>query len=149
MRELGWFERGKGATTNELKALESELGITFPSDVAIFLEKCAGASNPDESEFEIIDAFGRRCIGNFGAVLNVSLGSPDGINAAIVEVEGLPINVIPIVATGSGDFVCLHYQSRDPVIAYYFHGRSSSENLVLLARTFSQFLAYLRVPEDD
>lgn len=152
MRELTWFERGDGATENQLKQVEGALGQSFPDDVRGFLSKYAGSSNPDESSFEVVDASGVRFGTGFGEVLRVTPDAGDirGVLAAVRDLrDQLPPDVVPIIGTGGGDYVCVDFRNRQQSsLVYFAHERMLPESLIALAPDLTSFLETLRVPED-
>jgi cell wall assembly regulator SMI1 len=149
MRALGWFEVGLGATEEEVRHLEEDFRCRFPADAAAFLSSHAGASNPDESEFDVVEPSGRRRVGNFGSVLRVSGDGIDSVRATALALEGLPPTLIPIIGTGSGDYVCLELDDGSArAVVYYMHERPLADCVVPLAASLTDFLSKLRTPDD-
>lgn len=148
MRELTWLEAGIGAAEGEILALQAELGVDLPLDAAQFLMAHAGASNPDEDEFDVTDATGRRRVSCLGGVLQVG-DTTWGIRQAANQIDGLPLGVVPIIETGFGDYVCLDFRqgSRGEVV-YYFHERLPPDCIAPLAGSVTEFLELLRPGED-
>lgn len=147
MRPLMWFEVGSGATVEEVRQLEDDLACRFPSDVVAFLRSNAGASNPEESEFDVVEPSGRRRVGNFGAVLRVAGDGTDSIRAAARMVEGLRPALIPFIETGAGDYVCLDTGAASAIV-YYMHERSIADSVVPLAGNLTEFLERLSAPDE-
>lgn len=150
MRELNWFEQGHGASMSEVNDLENETGLRLPRDFVEFVIRNAGASNPDECEFDIVDSRGKTHLGNFGIVLPLFSENGDSVASALSSLDGqIPVGVLPVIGTGSGDFVCLDFRSGDGVsVTYFFHERTGSDALVPLSTTYSDFLNMLREPAD-
>lgn len=149
MRSLTWFEGGRGATSEELRLLEEDLLCHFPPDVRTFLAAHAGASNPDESEFDVIDNAGRSHASNFGGVLEVCGQGDLTVRAAVRQIEGLPRGLVPIIETGSGDYICIDTRGgKLPTVSYYMHERPEQDCVVRLADTLTEFLDKLRAPSE-
>lgn len=150
MRELTWFERGDGATTKAIANVEQVLGLRFPSDFSGFASEYAGASNPDESEFDFVDRSGRKRLANFGAVLQFAGSGPDTIVEATEDLRSqIPSGIVPVVATGTGDYICLDCRAESNMqVVYFAHERSGDEAIIPLAKSFTDFLEVLREPND-
>ena len=151
MRRLKWFAIGEGAPRSAVVRLESALGCTFPADFVDFAMKYAGSSNPDESEFTVSGKNSRQRIGNFGAVLRIDGDDVDSVLAATANLGSqLPSGIVPVVGTGSGDYVCLDYRIAGLVtVSYFAHEKSGDDSLIPLARTFTDFIEMLREPTDN
>jgi hypothetical protein len=151
MRALNWLEDGEGTDLECVRSVESITAVRFPADFIDFVMKNAGASNPDESEF-VIERFGEReLFGNFGHVLTMGDSGSDSVLGTMRNLgDQIPRGVIPIVGTGSGDYICIDGRpTAQSTIAYFHHGRTGGEAVVPLAGTFSQFLIMLRQPAEQ
>ncbi|WP_312368438.1 SMI1/KNR4 family protein [Stenotrophomonas sp.] len=151
MRELNWFEPGQGASESEVSELEGAIGLRLPKDFTEFVIKNAGASNPDESEFDIADLNGKIIVGNLGFVLPISSVGGESVAGALSDLSSqIQSGLVPVIGTGSGDFVCLDFRSGcGASVTYFFHERSGVGALVPLSSTFTDFLNTLREPADD
>lgn len=150
MRTLHWFEMGDGTDLEAIHEVERIVGVEFPADFTEFVIKYAGASNPDECEFVVEELEGRSVIGNFGSVLEMSGDGPDSVLGSLHNLGGqIPKNVVPIIGTGSGDYICLDMRTVETgVVAYFYHGRTGDGAIKPLTHTFSEFLEMLQVPSD-
>lgn len=150
MRELNWFEPGNPLDAEEIAAAQKKLHVELPSDYVLLIQSHAGASNPDESEFEYYDQ-GMKKIGNFGTILSLSQFDDESVFGAMDNLsQQLPQRVIPIVDTGSGDCICFDYRtSPNPSIVYFAHEHSSAQALIPLADSFSSFLEKLQEPTEE
>lgn len=150
MKELAWFDPGQAVSGEELALAERRLNVKFPPDYAHVVLLHSGACNPDQCEFEYWDV-GRRKVGNFGALLGVRQSQSSNIFEVIDNIgDQLPVGVLPVVDTGSGDFVCLDYRKSEvPVIAYFAHERTGEGAIVPLANTFAEFLDLLTEPDEE
>jgi cell wall assembly regulator SMI1 len=149
MRELQWLEPGDRLTSEELARVQAQLGVFLPADYSDLVMKHDGASNPRESEFAYADR-GRTRIGNFGALLSVRQVRGENVFATLNDLgEQLPQGIIPVVATGSGDFICFDYRAGKPSVVYFAHERVGEDAILQLAPTFGEFLDSLRAPVDE
>ncbi|MDM4772897.1 SMI1/KNR4 family protein [Solimonas sp. SE-A11] len=150
MRDLNWFEPGSPLEVNEIEAAEEGFGVKLPRDYVEFVLVNSGGSNPDESVFEYLDQ-GKKRVGNFGVLLSLSAEDEFSVFATLENLSGqLPDKVIPVVGSGSGDYVCLDFRGSDlPGVVYFLHERSGDFALVPLASSFSAFLDRLQEPEDE
>lgn len=150
MRTLNWFDAGQATTVDSIRYVENTTGVEFPKDFFDFVLKYSGASNPDESEFIIEVLNGRERIGNFGSVLMIDGDHHDSVLGAIANLaEQVPAGVVPVIGTGSGDYICLDSRSPQATsISYLYHERSGEDAIVPLAKTFTDFLEKLREPDD-
>lgn len=150
MRNLTWFEPGEVIDEQDIVFAQNRLGVLFPPDYLSVASVHDGASNPDECEFEYIDR-GRKRIGNFGTLLSLRDGYPDGVFDAIENLgDQLPKSVIPIIDTGSGDCICFDYRdSSIPSIVYFSHELAGDEATIFVAKSFAEFLDGLKEPEDE
>lgn len=149
MRSLNWFGPGEALGSRDIDLAESRLGVKFPADYMEMVSAHAGADNPDESEFEYMDD-GELCVGNFGVLLSLR-GYQSASVFRVLDTLGeqLPSRVVPVVGTGSGDFVCLDYrESEFPSVVYFAHENSQGSDVILLARSFSEFVDSLKAPDD-
>lgn len=153
MRALTWLDPGMPLEAIDLDILEHRLGVAFPQGYRALVLNHDGASNPAESTFAFSTATGRKRVGNFGALLSLSANRSDSGSELLLEcLEGLgnrlPGDVVPIISTGNGDYICLDYRDRRPVptIAYFDHEQSSS--LSFVDNSFEQFIEMLQVPDD-
>jgi hypothetical protein len=150
MRNLNWFEPGIALNAAELASAQERLQIRFPPDYARIVMANSGASNPDESEFEYLDGGSLR-VGNFGSLLALRQDQSETIFEAMEDLgDQLPEGVVPVIETGSGDYVCLDFRDyARPAIVYFNHERPPGEALIYLDSTFTDFLQRLRVPETE
>lgn len=150
MRILDWFDPGEGASVSSLETLQSKLGRVFPADYAAFVVQHSGANNPSECAFTVVDEGGARFGSNFGAVLRIDDEAAASIQETMQNLgDQLPADVVPIVDTGFGDYVCLRFVGgAEPVVAYYSSDRPKEQAMLPLAATFSDFLDILEIPED-
>jgi cell wall assembly regulator SMI1 len=148
MRQLTWFDRGQAVSLAILVELEKLLGHHLSDDVVEMAKIHSGASNPDECEFEIQDNFGLRRLANFGGMLNFDGQSGESVLGTLRDLDGqLPSGVIPIIKTGSGDYVCLDYRGGgDATVVYFAHEKVGDESLIAVSRTFTEFLEMLTTP---
>lgn len=152
MRSLHWFESGEGVSPDSIRQVERIVGVRFSDDYFEFILKHSGANNPDESEFVIESVGGHERIGNFGEVLKVDGDGHDSVLGTLRNLaEQIPAGVVPVIGTGSGDYICLDARRPEkPVsVCYFYHGRSGDDAIVPLARSFSDFLEMLSEPEDE
>ena len=149
MRRLGWFEPGHGADKNAIRGLESVLGLRLPDDFSEFASEFAGASNPDESEFDVLERSGRKWVGNLGSVLRLEGDDVETILGTMRDLGSqIPPGVVPIVGTGSGDYVSLDFRSGDVSVVYFAHEKTGEDSLIPLASSFADFLEMVRAPLD-
>lgn len=142
MRELNWFEPGRGASESEVGNLERVLGLQLPRDFVEYLLRNAGASSPDENEFPVIDCDGNTNISNFGVLLPPFCEDGESIVGDLSDLgEQIPAGLLPVVGTGGGDYVCLDFRSGVGVsVVYFFHEETGDNAFVPLSATFSEFL---------
>ena len=151
MRNLNWFELGHGADKASVEAVEAAVGFQLPDDFVAFATQYAGASNPDECEFDIVEPDNTVHFGNFGSLLQLVCDETENVIGTIENLgDRIPSGIVPIVGTGSGDYVCLDFRARGMAsITYFFHERVGAPALVPLAPTFADFLEMLREPQDE
>lgn len=151
MRILDWFDSGEAVTMASLERLQSEVGHVFPKDCADFILKYSGANNPSECSFTIVEEDGSTFVSNFGAVLHVDGDGAESILGVTRSLSEQHLrNVVAIVDTGFGDYVCLHFsEAGDSLVVYYSHERPIESALLPLAPTFTGFLDLLEVPADE
>ena len=148
VRELRWFEPVRGATDEEIRAVEMSIGVGFPDDYRQFLSIADGGM-PVESDFDLADV-GKQVVA-VGTFLGVGTG--DGIYhlpAAVRVLSGrMPRGVVPIAMGPGGDFVALDYRvGGATTVVYWHHEREGSPNeLSPVAPTFAAFLDLLYEPE--
>lgn len=149
MKELHWFEPGERLSSDELAKAQAHLGVFLPADYTDLVLKHDGGSNPDECSFEYaVD--GRTRVGNFGVLLSLRQSSSENVFETIENLaEQLPKGVIPIMDTGSGDFVCFDYRAGAPTVVYFAHERADDKAVIPLANSFGEFVESLREPADD
>jgi cell wall assembly regulator SMI1 len=150
MRELSWFEHGHGASNDAVASLEREIGFDFPEDYRQFLIAFAGAGNPDESSFNVIDK-GRPFAANFGSVLSVAIGENDSVRETMTNLgDSLMPGIVPIISTGMGDLVCLDFRNGMAAsVVYYNHNRPLENSIIPLAHNFTIFLDMLEITSDE
>lgn len=150
MRELIWFEDGVGSDFFSISQLEKELGIVFPIDYKEFAMKHSGASNPDECEFNFATQNHELNMGNFGSLLSISGDHSESVRGAKNNLGNqLPPHIIPVISTGSGDYICIDCKDATSYqIVYFFHERSGENSLCFIADSISEFLDFLTIPED-
>lgn len=153
MRALTWLDPGIPLEPIALNVLEHRLGVAFPQGYRDLALKHDGASNPDESAFAFSSAADRTRVGNFGGLLSLCAERPENGSELLLECleslgDRLPRDVVPIISTGNGDYICLDYRDRKsvPAIAYFDHELSNPISFV--ADSFEQFLDMLQVPDD-
>lgn len=150
MRELTWFESGSALRDSDITNAQVKLGVIFPPEYIQVLKEHSGASNPDECEFYYKDGE-RTGIGNFGLLLGVTASDEENIFAVIENLGNqLPAKIVPIISSGSGDFVCFDYRSNPskPIVVYFLHERQGESCILKVANTFSEFLGMLHEPND-
>jgi hypothetical protein len=149
MKELHWFEPGERLSSDELAKAQAQLGVFLPADYSDVVMKHDGGSNPDECSFDyLID--GRTRVGNFGMLLSLRKSSSENVFETIENLaEQLPQGVIPVIDTGSGDFVCLDYRAGAPSVVYFAHERADGKAIIHLAASFGEFVDGLREPVDE
>lgn len=150
MRKLTWFEPGEKLEKTDVLRAEEILGVALPRDYVRVVSQNAGASNPDECEF-VLEIDNEEDICNFGSLLSLREADSETVMAAKADLsDQLPSGVVPVISTGSGDYVCLDFrQGTNPNVVYFAHERAGESSLVHLASTFSDFLELLRVPSDE
>jgi hypothetical protein len=153
LRQLAWFEPVRGATEEEIRAAESNVGVRFPDDYREFLADADGGM-PVESDFALNDPERRdAAVGTFLAVSGGDVSGGDDIyrlpDAAKILSGRLPRGVVPIAIGPGGDFVALDYRAgAEPTIVYWHHEREgSSDDITPVAATFSAFLEMLFAPD--
>lgn len=149
MKDLHWFEPGKELSLEELANAQVQLDVYFPTEYCDLVLKHDGGSNPDECSFEYV--LGERTrVGNFGMLLSLRKTSSENVFETIENLaEQLPLGVIPVVDTGSGDFVCFDYRAGQPAVVYFAHERVDDKAIIPLAASFREFLDSLREPVDE
>jgi cell wall assembly regulator SMI1 len=150
MRELSWFQPGKGATAEDVEKVERYVGRQFPDDYREFLIKYAGSYNPDECEFTVTTSGSQPWISNFGVLLSTY---QDDVDSIVCTYDGLrdqlPDGIVPIIGDGGGDYVGLDYRHGDPPsISYFSHECDGPDAVVSLAASLSVFLDMLWVADD-
>lgn len=125
------MEKYEGASAEEIRKVEHDLEVSFPTDYREFLLKCDGAT-PEENVIE--------------NDVNVSVDrfipvSELGKRAA--GVEGLPQDALPIAEAPSGNFIYL--RRSDFSVRYWDHEIESGDKE--LAASFDAFMQKL-VPFD-
>jgi cell wall assembly regulator SMI1 len=149
MRQLHWFEAGQALTPGELAKAQARLGVTLPDDYISLVSRHDGGSNPDECEFAYLDQGSTR-IGNFGVLLSLRPGDSETVHGTLEDLgDQLPKNVIPIVGSGSGDFICLDYRAGSPSVVYFAHERVGDEAMIPLASSVAELVDHLQKPSDD
>ncbi|MCB5190295.1 SMI1/KNR4 family protein [Methylobacillus arboreus] len=150
MKDLTWFESGKTLNTHQIDATEQQLEVKFPPDYISVVKDHSGASNPDECEFRYIDKERVR-IGNFGTLLSLCNEQPNNVLEVIENLgDQLPKKIVPIIETGSGDYICFDYRiEKIPFVIYFSHERLNEEAIIPLTQTFTEFLENLKQPIEE
>lgn len=88
---------------------------------------------------------------NFGAVLDAEGDGTESVIATVNNLDSqLPKNIIPVVSTGDGDYVCIDFRNKEhSTIVYFAHEKNYDDSIVPPAETFTDFLAMLRLEPDD
>lgn len=149
MRELTWFNVGDAIDDIKIRSAESQLGVVLPKDYVSMIGQNSGGGNPDECEFKY-QVRGKSRIGNFGCLISLDPEVKSNVFSVIRILEGrIPALVVPIVETGSGDFVCLDFRKgSDASVVYFSHEIGDEDAIVPVASTFSDFVDSLTVPGD-
>lgn len=149
--EISW-RGGTPLGENDVRELESKLGVTFPPDFRNTALKHNGAV-PSRTSFTYQHPrTGKVREDSFAHLL--SLRPQDDEN--VLEVmkglavdDQLPVGVIPIGGNGGGNFIGLDYRLGErPSIVLWLHEENSEESLAPIARDFQELLESLRKPED-
>lgn len=148
MRNLNWSYPGESIRAEDIVSVEQRLAVKFPEDYIEMISAHSGAYNPDECSFKYLD-HGENHGSNFGYLVTLQDEQPQNVFEVIEDLEErLPKHLIPIIGTGSGDFVCLDYRLSDtPVISYFAHDYPLEDSVSFVAYTFSDFLELLTIPE--
>jgi hypothetical protein len=152
--KLEWDDYGKAISLKKVKKVEDKLGITFPDEYIDYARKYP-EGYPNKTDFDMIEPDGSNSSGYFGSLLSLSKKSDYYLFEEykdMLEQTGIK-KLIPIIETGSGDYVCLDYEVfgrlDQPKIAYWFHDYEPDRSIVLLADNFTEFLSMLYEPDDS
>jgi cell wall assembly regulator SMI1 len=137
--ELTWEFTSEPLLDEIIQGVEMLLGVQFPPDYRDCLKQNHGAQ-PLESDFDL-EAPDGKMWGSFGLLLTVSPYAQENVFASLHYVERIQ-NVIPIVAEGGGNFICLDYPGdrtrANPTIVYYDHEVNLEDNFFFLCASFEE-----------
>lgn len=120
------------------------LGVTFPAAYREVLAEFSGAYG--DAEFPMP---GSEHPGSIGHWLSIDPWQRNSLWSVVSSwpEHGLPRTVVPVAATGSGNYLCLDYRvMREPSIAFWWHELPDEQGLDKVASSFSEFLVSLREP---
>lgn len=148
-RDIHWELTSSPLPDDIIKGAESLLGVKFPPDYAACLKYNHGAQ-PLECEYELETPDGKMW-GSFGMLLTVSPYEEDNLFSSLQYIGSMR-DVIPIVADGGGNYICLDYRDDEtrahPKIVYYDHEVDVKYNFFYLCASFSELLESLYIPDD-
>ena len=137
-----WFSKGRGATEEQLDALESLAGHRLPALLRELLRNCNGGT----TNYARYDQNGTYCY--VEELLGVGESETAHVmNNAIprAKEDGVPEGVL-MIASGGDAWVGLDYRRHEEPTVVYFD--PYSEELVDVARDFKSFFEGLEADED-
>ncbi len=151
---LEWDDYEKAIPLKKVKKIEEKLDVIFPDDYKRYAMKYPEGA-PDKTDFDMIEPSGVESSGYFGGMLSLSKKSDYYLweeYKDVYEQTGIK-KLIPIIETGSGDYICLDYEVfgtiNSPKISYWFHDHEPESSVALLADNFTGFLKMLYEPDDS
>jgi hypothetical protein len=128
-----------------LAGAELILGIALPSSYRELVQAYPGGA-PETGE-KAEDRPGG-WLSSVGLLMSVDPRHPENVFAALEHLavdDQLPPGLIPIIADGGGDLICLDFRSQagEPSVVYWAHELSGKEAVVAVAQTFAGFLGVL------
>lgn len=147
---LTWFDQPSPASEDEVIAVESDTGYKLPSDYRDFARYFSGGS-PNETDFEFPDDEVETFHASAGEFFNLHHDDDRNLVRWMKRTEFFPTHLLPIAGDGGGNYVCLDYRSAsDPTIVFWHSGRRGMKNEIsFVAKTFSDFVQLLHMPDDD
>lgn len=148
-REIHWEFTSPPLSDDMIRGAELLLGVKFPPDYAKCLKNYHGAQ-PLECEY-VFETPDGTMWGSFGILLTISPYKAENIFVCL-HYTGSVRDVIPIVADGGGNYICLDYRNDEarthPQVVYYDHEEDVEQNLFYLCDSFSELLDMLYMPDD-
>lgn len=147
---LTWFDQPSPASEDEVVAVERDLGYKLPNDYREFAKRFSGGS-PNETDFEFSDDE----VGTFHAsaseFFNLHVNDDRNVVRWMKRTEFFPADLVPIAGDGGGNYVCLDYRSAsNPIVVFWHNGRRGMTNETsFVAKTFSEFIELLHLPDDS
>ncbi len=148
-KEIHWELTSPPLSEDVIRGAELLLGVKFSTDYFECLKDNHGAQ-PLECEYQLETPDGEMW-GSFGMLLTVSPYAVENVFSSLPYVGAIR-DVIPIVADGGGNYICLDYRDDEtrikPKIVYYDHEVEIEDNFFYLCDSFSELLESLYLPED-
>ena len=148
--EIEWFDQPEGASEDDLKRVEGEIGRTFPQDFRGFACKFSGSTPSSHTNFDFADRTGR-FTGGVGTFLSMRRDSDMSL---VGEAEALAGRIVkgfvPFAAGPGGDYLCFDYRESEivPGVIYWHHGREGMDDQYsTVARSFGEFISLLYEPD--
>jgi cell wall assembly regulator SMI1 len=145
------YGSSEALTEGKIATFETWLGCRLPDDYRIFLLKQNGGFS-NLTSFEYME-HGEKEIGGisrfYSIVENEPLNSIQKYRIFFTE-DGLSETLLPIAHDHVGNFIFLTIHGAERGKVYYMlHELPDTENLFLVANTFSEFIGKLFRSEDD
>lgn len=147
---LKWQDSRSPVNDEEIRQIESRLGVKFPKDFVECVKKYHGGF-PRVSDFSYVDKRLRRSASCFGELFSFDL--QDRINIVSdneLPPEGYPKGLIMFGQDGGGGYLCFDYRTTktSPKVVFWISDAPSAEEVIPLADTFTDFLEMLYEPRD-
>lgn len=144
-RDLQWKRAGAPLDEEDLRRLELELGVVFPSSYRECAKIFHGAT-PTPRDFELTDQRHGRMGSCFSLLLEVAEGGDETVRQCLEwHAEDLLVGLIPFGADPGGDLMCFDYRSviKEPPVIYWHHERVGLDSVSFLADSFDGFIDLL------
>lgn len=144
---IDWIDCEPGAAAEALDELERRIGQRLPDDYRRFVQTCQGGSPTTRMRIRY-SWRGREWVTSLGAMSQVDVEASEGIVRKMERLavdEQLPPGVIPFGEVGDGDLFAFRYEGdgEAPSVVLWLHTANEDESLVMIAPSFTEFLASL------
>lgn len=134
MTKIAWKFVNNNVNIEDIKYIESTLGIKLPED---YIE-CVMVNNagyPDKFNFDIEDKRGKV----FEYLLGISKDDEDNIMDVYFRCKSdLPKGVIPFARDGFGNYICFKYTTIDKYeVVFYNH---DNQEIYFISNSFLEFI---------
>lgn len=138
MNGLAWRWADLPITDNDIKDVETALGVTIPPPLATLFRKGNGGS-PSRTRYVLPD--GDELV--FNNLLNVKRDADDALVGVYAAVGSrLPTGLLPFGSDPFGNLFCLGSTGDGPVV-FWRHELDATHDLLRLAPSLEGFLARL------
>jgi ankyrin repeat protein len=134
----------------DIRALERELGVTFPQDYVEFLLNFNAAYMQHPVAFRVLEPGPFVNVGSFDCSLGIVKEFPESETGVKETFEGrIPAGLVPIANSGS-DPICMELSAvgHGRIYLWDFEAEGEPDNTYLVAHSFTEFLTAL-YPEDE